>query len=84
MNKKDILWRNILNEEKIRLSTLPAEKLIALKPFSTHTVQSIGVTIEYGLWHIVDSEKIGCGTREEASTLLARLIGNLKFADLNA
>ena len=73
MNKKDALWQNLLNEEKQRLSLLPAEELMSLEPFTSGTLRDNGVVIEYVIWHDVHSEDLEYSSEEEARSLSAQL-----------
>ncbi len=73
MNAKDILWQKLINEEKQRLSSRPAEELISMDFFTSKIIQGGKTIIEYGIWHEVHSEDVKYSSAEEACTLSAQL-----------
>jgi len=77
MNAKDNLWQRLLDEEKTRLSALPAEELIAMSAFTPGVIRKDGLLIDYGVWHETDREDFE-PSREESQTLSAQLDRSLK------
>lgn len=77
MNKKDILWQNLLDEEKRRLSSLPPEDLRSMKSFTASVIKKDETTIQYGIWHEIHKEHAERDTR----TLSAQLDQALKIPE---
>lgn len=47
----DNIWRSLLNKEKLRLASLPANELMALGRFTSCEIPNGETAIDYGLWH---------------------------------
>ena len=73
MTKKDNLWQKLLDEEKQRLSTYSADKLIAIESGKTRIIKNGNTTIEYVIWHQVHSEDVDYSSTDKANTLSAQL-----------